>query len=153
MKRFRFRLQKYLNLKQQEEGIRRIYLAEAQQYYHKQEEIMRSIQKELKKTLAQKREFLQEGRIDRDLIEMAECYLEYQKEQQNRQETILEEARVELIKQQLELLNAQKERKLSERLYNRRWTDYYQEFLREEQKSLDEIGIICFFRQQEESVR
>ncbi len=151
MKRFRFRLQKYLNLKQQEESMRRINLAQAQQLYQKQEDVMRSIQKELGNALARMREARQGG-LDLDLITMGEYYLRVQKEQQVLQAAVLEEARAELLRRQQEFVNVQKDRKLLERFYDRRWSAYYREFLREEQKNLDEVGLIRFFRQQEEPV-
>ncbi len=151
LKRFRFRLQKYLNLKQQEESIRLINLARARQYYQKQEDTMRSVQKELENALVQMREARQGG-LDLDLITMGERYLQVRKEEQARQAAVLEEARAQVLLRQQELVRAQKERKLLERLYERLWSAYYREFLREEQKNLDEVGLIRFFRQQEETV-
>lgn len=131
--------------------MRRINLARAQQLYQKQEDVMRSIQKELGNALARMREARQGG-LDLDLITMSEYYLRVQKEQQVRQAAVLEEARAELLRRQQEFVNVQKDRKLLERFYDRLWSAYYREFLREEQKNLDEVGLIRFFRQQEEPV-
>ena len=44
-------------------------------------------------------------------------------------------------------LEVRKASKLLERLYHRQWTAYYQEYLHEEQKVLDEIGLINHSRQ------
>ncbi|MGB9791391.1 MAG: flagellar export protein FliJ [Thermacetogeniaceae bacterium] len=149
MKRFRFRLQKYLDLKRQEEGLQRIYLAEAQQSYQKQLEIMESIRRKFHSALEQMRQSLI-GEVDPIFIGIIGCFLEYQKAQEIQQEAVLKEARAELERRQLEVLKVQKERKLLERLYTRRWQAYYQEFLREEQRNIDEVGLISFFRKQEE---
>lgn len=149
MKRFRFRLQKYLDLKRQEEGLQRIFLAEAQRSYQTQLEILGVIQRRLHSALEQMKQAL-EGEVDPTAVCLLERFLEYQKEQESRQKAAVEEAKAELEKRQLEFIRIQKERKLLERLYSRRWQAYYQDYLREEQKSIDEAGLFSFLRRQEE---
>jgi|GEM_PF-5660063 len=107
---------------------------------------MQAIQKELRNALARMREARQGG-LDLDLITMGEQYLRVKKELQAQQAVVLEEARAELLQRQQEFVNVQKDRKLLERFYDRLWSAYYQEFLREEQKNLDEVGLVRFLRQ------
>lgn len=151
LKRFRFRLQKCLDLKRQEENLQRIYLAEAQQLYQRQLEILGVIQRRFGSALAQMKQSLT-GEVDPIIIGILERFLEHQREQEAHQKAVLEEAKAELEKRQLELLRIQKERKLLERIYNKKWQAYYREFLREEQKSIDEVGLFSFLRRQEEPV-
>ena len=44
-------------------------------------------------------------------------------------------------------MEVRKASKLLERLYHRQWNEFYQEYLKEEQKVLDEIGLIIHSRE------
>jgi len=145
LKQFRFRLQNYLNLKEQQEKIYRLKLARAQAEYQREAETLVKIQDNLKELLKRNRE-ARRGPIQIELIALGERYLQFQSEQKERQALAAAETRKKLLQLQEEFLDHCKEKKSLERLRERVWSSYYEEYLREEQKYLDEIGSICFLK-------
>ncbi|NPV28205.1 MAG: hypothetical protein HPY58_00845 [Firmicutes bacterium] len=145
MRRFRFRFQNFLNLKAQQEEIARLKLGRAQAEYQREAEILAGIQNELKELLERNRE-ARRGLIELELLTLGEGYTQFQKEKKEQQALVVAEARCKLLQQQQEFLDLRKEKRILERLRERLWASYYEDFLREEQKHLDEAGTIRFLK-------
>lgn len=145
LKKFRFRLQKYMNLKRQQESIKRLNLTRARSRYIRENESLAEIREELVAAFNRTRE-ARRGSIDLQLISLSEQYIRLQKELQRLQTIVVAEAKAALERRRQELQHVRKEKKLLERLHDHRWAAYCQDVQREEQKVLDEIGTIRFLR-------
>ncbi|MDH7576763.1 MAG: flagellar export protein FliJ [Bacillota bacterium] len=145
MKRFRFRFQNYLNLKEQQENINLLKLARVQAEYQKEVEMLVKIQNDFRESLKFSRN-ARCGPIQIDLISLGTQYTQFQKEREEQQSLVVAEARNKVLLQQQEFLDVHREKKSLERLQERVWSSYWEALLREEQKYLDEIGTIRFLR-------
>ncbi|MDN5366515.1 MAG: flagellar protein FliJ [Thermacetogenium sp.] len=145
MKRFRFRLQKYLNLKVQQERLARLEVARARAAYMLEVNRLQEIEEKTGELLAQGREALR-GSILPELLVLCSSCLQVQERLACEQQAAVERAKDQLREEQGALLRVRQDRRLLERLRMRRWEAYYAEFLRSEQKTLDEIGSILFTR-------
>lgn len=88
------------------------------------------------------------GRIDPMLLEHGSTYLTYvrQKRADARMRELLQEKEVEKARQVL--VDARKERKSMEKLKERFLERAYREYLQQEQKRLDEIGITRLYQEE-----
>ncbi len=146
MKKFYFRLDKYHNLKQQEEKAARLQLFRAHSAYQQEVAKLAELQEKTLKLLSQNRKLLT-GPIQQELLSSYIGYLSVQKCLEKKQAAAVHEAEEKMKREQQLYLEVRKASKLLERLYHRQWTAYYQEYLHEEQKVLDEIGLINHSRQ------
>lgn len=145
MKRFRFRLQKYLDLKEQEEMLARLELIRARTAYRLEVSKLEAIQAKTGELLAQSRELLC-GSIRPELLNLISGCLQVQEKLTVEQASAVARAEENLNREQQSFLRARQGRKLLDRLRQYRWAAYYAESLREEQRNLDEIGAILFTR-------
>ncbi|HAA90240.1 MAG: Flagellar export protein FliJ [Thermoanaerobacterales bacterium 50_218] len=150
MRRFRFRLQGFLNLKEQEERLQRLRFAQALLEYQERLRILQSVQMGLEQLQQTKRE-LRRGLIQPEFLIMGELYEARKRNEKEEQKRLVDEAKERLAKAEESFQQVLKEKKMLERMKKRAWKDYYQEYLREEQKYLDEVGNLCFWRHQEET--
>ncbi len=141
MKRFRFRLQKSLNLKQQQEDLQRLLVVNAQAAYDEERRKLEAIDREILSLLAYGAALRQKP-LDIELLLAAESYYSFLANQRESQAAVVESSLEALIGEREKLLAFQKDRKLLQLLREKRWLGYYQDYLQEEQKILDEVGTI-----------
>jgi flagellar FliJ protein len=106
---------------------------------------LQEIEEKTGELLAQGREALR-GSILPELLVLCSSCLQVQERLACEQQAAVERAKDQLREEQRALLRVRQDRRLLERLRQRRWGAYYAEFLRSEQKTLDEIGSILFTR-------
>jgi flagellar FliJ protein len=147
MKRFTFHLQKYLDLKKQQEDIQRLVLSNAQAACDEERRKLASIDRRIE-ALLEYSITLRQMQLNIDLLIFAESYNRVLSEQREIQAMAVEGAMVKLMAEREKYVAMQKDRKLLERLRERLWQQFYEELLRDEQKTLDEIGAsnICLKR-------
>ncbi|HHV35319.1 MAG TPA: flagellar export protein FliJ [Syntrophomonadaceae bacterium] len=145
MKKFYFRLDKYRNLKLQEEKVARLELARARRAFQEESGRLAALEKKTGQLLAANRKLL-EGQIQRELLSVCKGYLRLQRCSLEEQAAAAIQAEEKMKRERQAYLEVRKDSKLLERLYQRQWEVYYQDLLREEQKVLDEIGLISYSR-------
>ena len=145
MSRFNFRLQKYLNLKRQEEGIQRLILFNVQAAYDAEKRMLALIDKKIE-ALLEYNITLRQKQLNIDLLLFAESYHLVLSQQKEIQVVSVEDALGRVAAERDKYLALQKDRKLLERLREKLWQQFCQDSLREEQKALDEIGTLSFSR-------
>lgn len=148
MKRFHFRLQKYLQLKEQKEQLARLELAKARALHLCEMRKLEALQEKANELLVQNRGLLQ-GTLQPELVALGRGCLKVQEMLAVEQVEAVLQAEERLSQEKQSFIQARKDRKLLERLRQRCWDLYKLESLREEQKKLDEIGTILFCRSQE----
>jgi flagellar FliJ protein len=145
MSRFNFRLQKYLDLKKQEEDIQRLILFNAQTAYDAEKRVLEQIDRKIE-ALLEYNTTLRQKRLNIDLLLFAESYHLVLSQQKETQAASVEDALGRVTAERDRYLDLQRDRKLLERLREKLWQQFYQDSLREEQKALDEIGTLGFSR-------
>ncbi|MGD0152373.1 MAG: flagellar FliJ family protein [Thermacetogeniaceae bacterium] len=141
MNRFRFRLQKYMNLKQQQEDLQRPAVASARVAYEEEKRKLEAVDQGIADLLKDNAALRQRG-LDIELLLSAESYYAFLISVRQAQAAAVESAGVRLAEARDILLAFQRDRKLLQRLRAKRWLGYYQDFLATEQKNLDEIGTV-----------
>jgi flagellar FliJ protein len=143
MKKFKFRLEKMLQLKLHNEKEKQKILAEASQKVFNQEEQLENIQNTRHENQKNQRKYLT-GAINRHLLSnYSRYYLKLKKEELTGTEMlkVLEKEREE---KRGELVEATRARKIYEKLKERTHEKYYQELERALQKEQDEISSQMF---------
>ena len=148
VKKFNFRLEKYLNLKRQQEDIQRLVLSNAQAVYDEERRKLALIHQKIEALLDYSKTLRQAplNRLNIELLLLADTYHAALTIQKEAQAMAVEDALVKLAAEREKYLALQKDRKLLERLREKLWQGYYQDYLKEEQKTLDEIGTSSFSR-------
>jgi flagellar FliJ protein len=139
MKHFNFRLQKYMNLKKQQEDVQRLVLFNARRAYDEERMKLAAIDRRIGDLLDYSATLRQE-RPDVDKLVFAESYHAFLVERKEMQALLVEDALMRLTAERERYLVLQKDRKLLERLREKAWQRFCQDYLSEEQKGLDEIG-------------
>ncbi|MGB4505024.1 MAG: flagellar FliJ family protein [Syntrophaceticus sp.] len=145
MKKFYFHLNKYRNFKLQEEKMAQLEFAMARKAFQEETAKLAAIQKKTSELFDINRKLLC-GNIQRELLDACYGCLQVQQNALAEQAAVVLKAEEKMQREQKVYLEARKTSKLLERLYQREWTAYYQEFLRVEQKTLDEIGLLSYVR-------
>jgi flagellar FliJ protein len=143
MKRFNFRLQKYLSLKRQEEDIQRLILSNTQAAYDAEQRALTLIERRIE-ALLEYNTTLRQMQLNIELLLFAESYHTVLSQQKESQAVSVEEALRRVTAEREKYLVLQRDRKLLERLREKLWQQFYQDSLRDEQKALDEIGTSKF---------
>lgn len=135
-----FRLQPILNLRKHREENCQIRLREEQVRLSRIHNEVVAWEERTKRQERMMEEF-GTGRIDPTLLEQGSTYLTYvrQKRADARSRELLQEKEVEKARQVL--IDARKEKKIMEKLKERFLERAYKEYLQQEQKRLDEVGI------------
>lgn len=145
MPRFQFRLQRVLNLKEQKEQAIKEELAWLKKKeWEKQQEIQ-----SMKETLRGCEEALLKKEEEPFYIHDILFYLAYREKLCNeikREEEKLQNLQKEIEDTRERLIAASKEKRVLQRLRERRWLQYVEECEKEEQGILDEVGISMHFR-------
>jgi flagellar FliJ protein len=149
VQKFKFKLEKVLDYRHQEEGMRRQQLAQLRKGLDEAEDKLDKLfngKKELQIELKGKEKKgidLHESMAYRNYIEVVKADIERQKELVSSIRKKVEECRQKL-------LNKRKECKTLSKLKEKAFKKYQQEFLREEQKKIDEVATSSFNRQRED---
>lgn len=146
MKKFHFRLEKYHNFKEQEEKAARLELFRARRAYQEEADKLAALQGKTIKLISQNKKLLT-GSIQLELLNNCIGCLAVQKNLEEEQAAAVQEKEEKMKREQQVYLEVRKASKLLERLYHRQWNEFYQEYLKEEQKVLDEIGLIIHSRE------
>ena len=137
MSAFDFNLQKVLNVRNIQEDI-------AQNKFLKARQKKKSMENELSKLNETKKntyEFIRkelDSSIDMTLQARRFLYLHKQKIENHKEKLFLQEK--EVTKKQQEMIEKQKKRKVLDKLKEKKYKNFYNEHLKNEQKLLDEIG-------------
>lgn len=121
--------------------MQRLVVVSAQAAYEKEKSKLEAIDRGIADLLAYNAD-LRQRRLDIELLLSAESYYSFLVSQREAQAAVVEIAWDGLTDAMEKLLAFQRDRKLLQRLREKRWLGYYQDFLAVEQKNLDEIGII-----------
>lgn len=146
MRRFQFRLETLLKVRQRQEDQAQLKLFQAQKTLRREQENLASIEAEAVRNRLEWQNALSQNKTIADFI-MYSTYFEQLVRQQKQQEQVIVEAK----KQQLEALfafqEALKKRKIVERLKEKKRQQYIHESLIQEQKVLDEMGTMRYQRE------
>lgn len=146
MRKFQFRLQTLLKLRQIQEKQAKIALAEATSRLISEKQILLEFEKNLEENFELFRQE-QKQNIAVDILKMFHTYFDKMKEditQQRQAIAIVEQNRLECLQA---LQTAMQNRQLVEKFHEKRLDEYSIELLQEEQKLLDEIGLQIYSRQ------
>ena len=139
MQRFSFRLQTVANLREKEENLRKEELAEARRHLLTEEEHLSNLYE--KKRLYQSQLFFSQGeKLDLPGIALLYAYLDDLERQITLQGKRVEQAEAEVENRRQILVKASQNRKILEKLREKRYLDYRHEANRQEQIFLDEIA-------------
>lgn len=145
MPQFNFRLQKVLDVRKYKEEVKKQELAALLLEYQKEQEFLNYLkfnQDKYQKELREK----QVGAIDVFELIFYYTYLFKLHQDIERQINTLCKLQEQIDLKREEVIQAQKERKIVEKLKDKKWIDFKKELDLSEQKFLDEIGINKFVR-------
>ncbi len=143
MKQFEFRLQTALDVKLREEELQKEELRESTSIYKHNLKILHA----LRTRLTEIQDILRGKQTKKmDILEIKNCqdYIPILDERIKQQEIVTERTRREMERIRVKLIEIMKERKILEKLKARHYQEYIREFLREEQKQIDEIAAVGF---------
>lgn len=140
MKRFNFKLDKVLGYRGVVEEEKKRLFAEAQRAIATQREQIRIIEAEISKQMAELRARCVENVDVKDVV-ARRLYTSYLQSALDLANETLATMRRQLEVRRKELVQASKEKKVLERVRERRFGEYTYETDREEQKFIDELGV------------
>jgi flagellar protein FliJ len=145
MRRFRFRLERFLDLRRWKEREREIALAKVLGEVMMLENRIAEIGGLISGSLFG--DFRRENRIDVEALARRELYVQrLAREREKRREQLVERRR-ELEEARTRYLEASKERKVLEKLRERRETEYYEQAVDEEYREIDDMNTASSTRQ------
>ncbi len=145
MRRFRFRLERFLDLRRWKEREREIALAKVLGEVMMLEKRIAEIGELISGSLFG--EFRHENRIDVGALARRELYAQrLSREREKRREELVARRR-ELEEARARYLEASKERKVLEKLRERRETEYYDQAVDEEYREIDDMNTSSSTRQ------
>jgi flagellar FliJ protein len=145
MKRFNFRLKKVLKHREIVENLKKEKLGKAKSELNRERDLLRKMEDQRRRT----REELKERRSDRISLPEAliyEAYLERMDEEVNLQTTKAAQLSQKVKKTRKDLLRASQEKRIVEKLRERRQVEYTNELRRFEQGISDEASVNQFNR-------
>ena len=145
MRRFNFRFQRILEIKERMEEVRKIALGEVIAVLNQEQDRLAELQ-QTQKLYRQASQSLPDVQLDASLLSLNDSYLlRLQREIQEQLERVhqVEEA---VEAKRLELMKATKERRVYESLKERAVEDYQREQKRRERIFLDEVGEQLYMR-------
>jgi len=142
MKKFKFNLESVLNFRQLQEEQAKQRFGQAKMYALRQKELLQHYQEVLSK---EQETFI--DKIDISLLQHKEMYIDCLCQRIERQEEAVKKAEDIVRERQIEVTKAVQATKVLDNLKEKRYQEYLAESNHEEQKLLDEIGLIRFVRQ------
>jgi flagellar FliJ protein len=145
MRQFRFRLERFLELKRYRERERELALARVLGQVLMLKKRISEILAEV--DLSRGRTFLVDGLIDVEAMARGEMYIRRLIREKERTEAALAQKTVELEEARARYLEAAKERKVLDKLKERTRAEYYQKCKDEEFKVIDDMNTAARLRQ------
>jgi flagellar FliJ protein len=145
MRRFQFRLERFLELRKWKERERELELAKVLGECLLLEKRIQAIAEEAAASMLSA--FVTGARIDIQGMARRELYLQRLAHERVRTQAALDEGRREMEKVRAKYLDAAKERKVLDKLKERRSEEYYARQLDEEYKSIDDMNTSGFRRE------
>jgi flagellar protein FliJ len=145
MRRFRFRLERVLDLRRWKEREREIALAKVLGEVMMLEKRIAEIGELISGSLFG--EFRRENRIDVQALARRELYAQRLAREREKRREELAAKRLELDEARARYLEASKERKVLEKLRDRRETEYYEQAADEEYREIDDMNTASSTRQ------
>ncbi len=141
MKKFKFRLQKVMDIREETERQRMLALADSKQHMLREEHLLKQCKNHLEDCLIHIDKLQSAGRMAPGELQMQYKYLQKLKHDIERQKIALAVARQAMEKKRLELLEASQDRKVMDNLKARRYTSYIAETEKSEQAIMDDLSI------------
>ncbi len=140
MRRFEFKLENVLQLKQHMEHQKQQELAVHLNRLHEAESVLLKLQNQQQTSYQHRDTLVATGIAQRDImmLDNHQRFLKRRVEHQHQQITIVQQ---DVEKKQAELVDAVKEKEIYENHRRRKWDEYKQAVLAEEQLFLDEIAV------------
>jgi flagellar FliJ protein len=145
MRRFRFRLEKFLDLRRWKEREREIALAKVLGEVLLLEKRIAEIAEEIAASLFG--EFRRDNRIDVEAMSRRELYAARLSQERKRKREALTVKQRELEEARARYLEASRERKVLDKLRERREAEYYERAIDEEFKEIDDMNTASSTRQ------
>ena len=145
MRRFRFRLEKFLDLRRWKEREREIALAKVLGEVLLLEKRIAEIAEEIAASLFG--EFRRDNRIDIEAMARRELYAARLSQERKRKREVLTVKQRELEEARARYLEASRERKVLDKLRERREAEYYERAIDEEFKEIDDMNTASSTRQ------
>lgn len=145
MRRFRFRLEKFLDLRRWKEREREIALAKVLGEVLLLEKRIAEIAEEIAASLFG--EFRRDNRIDIEAMARRELYAARLSQERKRKREALTVKNRELEEARARYLEASRERKVLDKLRERREAEYYERAIDEEFKEIDDMNTASSMRQ------
>lgn len=139
-KKFKFKLENILKLKQKKEDEEKEKLAQLFRKLEEEEEKLRKLQKEKADAVAYIKKKKSLGSLDIDELKMYQLHLEALEEKIENQKFYVEQAKKEVEKQRQVLIEATQERKTYDKLKEKQKTEFDKAAELEERKFIDEIA-------------
>lgn len=136
---FKFQFQSILDLKARLEELKKAKLGEVTEILNLEMDKLTILNDEKKKQFKLMKEKNDTGFTPNELISYNN-YMERLKKSISIQEIVVEKAREAVEKARQELISASKERKMFEKLKEKKMEEYWEEYYRKEQITLDEIA-------------
>lgn len=146
MKKFRFRLQKVMEFKEDIEKQRMLVLGEAKKRVQIEEEKLRNLQHQDQECRNRVSEKESENQINPVEMNLYYQYLKGLEDRMELQGDLILKAEEEAEKKRQALLAVTKERKILEKLKEKRLADYTSELLKKEQFLLDDLASTNYIR-------
>ena len=148
MASFKFRLQKVLDYKQQVEDTKKQELFHLMKIFHEEEKVLIKLHELLLKKLS---EFEEKQQGELDILELLfySGYISRLNGEIEQQREKLKEIARQITQKREEVIAASKERRIMEKLREKKYKEFMKEESRREQKFLDEIGNNAFVRNME----
>ncbi|NPV71236.1 MAG: flagellar export protein FliJ [Firmicutes bacterium] len=143
MKRFAFRLERVLKVRETVLSTRQVALAGAQFRLGQEEETLAAVTGTLRRSESQFRKAAS-GAAAPWRLALASRYVRFLEFEEDKQQVEVEKARdqVEICRQRL--IEARQETRILEKLKDKRFGSYVSEVLKEDQSTLDEIGVTSY---------
>jgi len=152
MRKFKFKLQPVLKHRQKKEDILKKELAEIRQLYEKEKQLL----EQLKSKLAELQEELrvkQCSSVDASDIAVCSNYIDRVQREIETQVSRVADIAKEVIKAQERLMQASRDKKVLEKLHDKKYEEHKQESERIEQGLIDEIATVRHGRSESNSLR
>jgi flagellar FliJ protein len=149
-KRFRFSLQKVLDLREHREEQKAIELGKAKAELQKKEQVLNRLKKEKNRQINESK-WYQSEQPDLNAIRVAGSYVEQLNTAINQTKQQVNEKNKKVEIRRTELLSAVKDKKIVEMLKKKKIEEYKREVLHQERKNEDELAIRMASRKQQEN--
>lgn len=148
MAAFKFRLQKVLDYKQQVEDTKKQELFRLMKIFYEEEKILHGFHELLLKKLSEFEE-KQQGVLDVLELLFYSGFIARLNDDIDRQREKLKQLAKQIEQKREEVISASKERRIMEKLREKKYGEFMKEESRREQKFLDEIGNNAYVRNME----